>query len=207
MKESFAESLGGSPSRMFDEAALAPVRQLNAHALDLLSECSRHPAWSGSAWENALGRRFSRMSAELRAGLAQSPISLLEFGCSICYPRPSMRKQTRPPSSSPWIKRWNSRRPCSPSRGRCPARTLPPLQLCSGWGSSRGSMGLMCATCRVFPSGSPGASGHVGSTGPVSGRSCYGVRMVRDPPTPPPRFCESCNASSLMSDLQQVFRG
>jgi hypothetical protein len=81
VKESFADGFEGSPSRMFDEAALAPVRQLNSHALDLLSECSRHPAWSGSAWENALGKRFSRMSAELRAGLAKSPISLLEFGC------------------------------------------------------------------------------------------------------------------------------
>jgi hypothetical protein len=59
---------------------LAPVRQLNAHALDLLNECSRHSAWSGSRWESALGRRFLSMPAELRAGLAKSPVSLLEFG-------------------------------------------------------------------------------------------------------------------------------
>lgn len=80
MRESFAESLDGSSVRAFDETALAPVRRLNTHALDLLSECSRHPAWSGSDWESALGRRFLKMPAELRAVLTRSPVSLLEFG-------------------------------------------------------------------------------------------------------------------------------
>jgi hypothetical protein len=77
----FGENLDGPSRRMFDEAALAPVRQLNAHALDLLSECSRHPAWSGSDWESALGAGFLRLPAELRDVLAKSPVSLLEF-CS-----------------------------------------------------------------------------------------------------------------------------
>jgi len=82
VKELFAESLEGQSARMFDETALAPVRQLNAHALDTLRDCARHPAWAGSAWAVALGLDFSTLSSELRAELARSPVCLLEFALS-----------------------------------------------------------------------------------------------------------------------------
>ena len=83
MKEPFTESFEGTSARMFDEMALAPVRQLNAHALDTLRDCARHPAWAGSAWAVALGPDFSTLSPELRAELARSSVCLLEFALSI----------------------------------------------------------------------------------------------------------------------------
>ena len=83
MKEFLFESQEASGALLFSEATLAPIRQLNAQALDLLVTCSRHPAWVGTSWESALGRDFSRMSVGERAELARSPVSLLEFGWSL----------------------------------------------------------------------------------------------------------------------------
>jgi hypothetical protein len=82
VKELLFESHEGPKDLLFSETALAPVRQLNAQALELLISCSRHPAWIGSSWESALGRGFSRITSDERAGLARSPVALLEFGSS-----------------------------------------------------------------------------------------------------------------------------
>ncbi len=81
MKE-LADSLEGPLARSFDAVALAPVRQFNALALEILTRCARHPAWTGSAWEAALGANFGNLQPEVRLELAKSPIALLEFATS-----------------------------------------------------------------------------------------------------------------------------
>ena len=97
MKELLFGGQEASGALLFSEATLAPIRQLNAQALDLLVTCSRHPAWVGTSWESALGD-FSRMSVEERAGLSRSPVSLLEFGSSLSeIGKTDVNRATEPP--------------------------------------------------------------------------------------------------------------
>jgi len=64
----------------FSSASLAPVWQLNAYFLETLAQCSRHPAWRGSAWEIALGPNLANALPILRQELSRAPVSLVDIG-------------------------------------------------------------------------------------------------------------------------------
>lgn len=71
----------------FSPASLAPVAQLNAYFLETLTQCARHPAWGGSAWETALGPDLANALPAIQQELSRSPVSLVDMGLSDEAPR------------------------------------------------------------------------------------------------------------------------
>ena len=100
----FAESLEGAAVHTFDQAVLAPVRQLNAHALETVMGCARHPDWAGSSWDAVLGPRFPHLSAAFRGELARSPVLLLEFAGSLSDSDAALTCEAHPPPFLPLSK-------------------------------------------------------------------------------------------------------